>query len=302
MLVWDDCQTLAQKLTNDDSATALTTLKLWLNEGYKEILADVGVEQTEKRQTANTVADQRSYKLPQDFVFAKSVTVTVGSTKYSVFEEESREMWELRTKTTQTSDIPEKYFIEHRFWPRGGELLIDPVPASASNTIEVVYSATAPDLATDKYTTGSIAVTNGSATVTGSGTTFTGAMVDRFLKITDEDGDGQWYRISAVASGTSLTLENTYAGSTDGTANYQISEAFALPEEMQKLPVYYAAAMYYSEKKDETNELKHFAYFTDGVERGRKRHHKKSTSGIVRGGDSFTHFTEYPDHFPTNAT
>lgn len=72
------------------------------------------------------------------------------------------------------------------------------------------------------YTTGTLSVTNGSATVTGSGTTWattTNAEVGEYIKLPDS----KWYKITAIGSNTSLTIEKTYAGSTLSGQNYTIS-------------------------------------------------------------------------------
>lgn len=60
--------------------------------------------------------------------------------------------------------------------------------------------------------TGTLSVTNGSATVTGAGTNFTGQItVGDYVKV---DTDGTWYRVTAIASNTSLTIAVVYAGTT----------------------------------------------------------------------------------------
>lgn len=72
------------------------------------------------------------------------------------------------------------------------------------------------------YTTGTISVTNGSATVTGSGTTWstsTNAEVNEYIQLPDS----KWYRITAIGTATSLTIERTYQGSTLSGQTYVIS-------------------------------------------------------------------------------
>lgn len=72
------------------------------------------------------------------------------------------------------------------------------------------------------YTTGTITATNASATVTGSGTTWsttTNAEVGEYIKLPD----GKWYKITAIGSNTSLTIEVAYQGSTLAGQTYTIS-------------------------------------------------------------------------------
>lgn len=72
------------------------------------------------------------------------------------------------------------------------------------------------------YTTGTISVTNGSATVTGSGTTWsttTNAEAGEYIKLPD----GKWYKVTAIGSNTSITIEISYQGSTLSGQTYTIS-------------------------------------------------------------------------------
>lgn len=69
------------------------------------------------------------------------------------------------------------------------------------------------------YTTGTATFTLDSATVTGSGTTWTAAMVGRKIALTQ---GGTYYRITAFASTTSITIADTYAGATASGSAYTI--------------------------------------------------------------------------------
>lgn len=72
------------------------------------------------------------------------------------------------------------------------------------------------------YTTGTVSVTEGSATVTGSSTvwnTSTNATSGEYIKLPD----GKWYKITAIGSDTSLTIETEYLGSTASGQTYVIS-------------------------------------------------------------------------------
>lgn len=72
------------------------------------------------------------------------------------------------------------------------------------------------------YSTGTLTATNASATITGSGTswnTSTNAEVGEYIQLPDN----KWYRIIAIASNTSLTIEVNYQGATLSGQNYIIS-------------------------------------------------------------------------------
>ena len=302
MLTWDDVVTTVQDMSSDSTSSSLTFFKRLLNVGYKYILADLGRSVGEKRYTGSTVASQQFYQLPYDYLFMKAVTVTVGGNVHPIFEEESQEMWDIMNVTTQTGDIPTKYFLRPGFGIGGVEIGLYTIPSSAGNTITVTYEASDKDLSVDVYTGGNIAVTSGSAAIVGTGTTFTAAMVGRYLKL--DSGDGGWYKIQSFTSTTAITLENVYEGSTATGQTYKIAEIFAIPEEMQILPVYYALWFYYmGPKKDKDQAAIYRGLFIDELEKGRGRYATKSRSNIIRGSGSWARFMQAtPSYFPTTVT
>jgi hypothetical protein len=300
MLIWDDAITICQKTTNDNSADALTYLKMLMNHGYKTLLASFGRSVTEETKTALTVEDQQYYQMPRDFLWLKSLTITVGDTVYPIFEEESQENWNLMNMTTQTSSIPRKYFVKRRFGIGGDEIGLWPIPSTADYTLTMVYETTDRDLAQTKYTTGTATVTNNSASVVGIDTVFTAAMIGRYFNITDSAGDGMWYRVSARSSNLGITLENVYEGTTL-TGNYQIAEAFSLPEDLQTLPIHYALYFYFSGKGNKEKMSEHMALFNQGYATGRTRYGTKSRDPLLRG-KGLSMRGSNPIHFPESIT
>lgn len=285
MLSWDDAQTICQNAASDTSSASLTIFKQMMNTGYHSILAEFNRPNIEKTQTALTVASQQYYQMPSDTLFIKSITVTIDSVSYPLMEIEDQEYWDRYNSqgSTVTSDIPTYYFVRSGFGVNGTEIGIYPTPASANNTITVVYEAGDRDLSNNAYTTSTVTVVNGSATVTGSGTTFTAAMVGRYFRVTV---DGTWYRISGFTSTTVITLENVFEGIGVAGAAYTISEAFALPEDMQILPCYYALAHYYDLKRDLNESIKYRALYDKELRAGKKRWGTKTRGAIVHGPGS----------------
>lgn len=301
MLTFDDARSLFQTLAADSSSTALSFFDLISDQGYKKVLAKLARPVLEKTATASTVASQQYYQMPPDFNWIKSITITVGSTVHTIYECESQEEWNLLNQNTQTG-IPTDFFVRPRFGFSGTELGLWPIPSSSSDTLTIVYEATDRDLSVAAYSTGTISVTNGSATVTGSGTTFTANMVNRYFKVNAEGGDGLWYKIAAYTGATSITLENVYEGNNISGAAYKIAQAYALPEEMQILPVYYALDHYFRSKGNAASANNYLALFTEGLEDGKRRHGTKSRSGIVRPRSRVGLGKTYPAHFPTTIT
>lgn len=298
MITWDNAQTISQDLAQDTTSATLTKLKRFMNIGYKNILSEFGRQGIEQTQTGSTVASQQSYGLPPDFLFTKTVKITIGSTDYVLDEVQSQQEWDIIDANSTINDNPQFFFIRQGFGFQGSELLIFPTPSSAGNTLTVVYEATDKDLAYDKYITGTVSLTSGDATVTGSGTTFTANMVGRYFQLTGENGDGFFYRVASRASDTSIELENVYEGNTIAGEAYQIAEAFNLPEEMQVLPVYYGLMHYFAMKNDKDRQRDYFALYNNGMTVAKRNHATRTRNSIIGKRRGYIMGQVYPSHFP----
>ena len=69
------------------------------------------------------------------------------------------------------------------------------------------------------YSTGTVSTTDGSATITGSGTIWDNSLIGHYIQIGNY---GRTYKITAVASATSLTIEKNFGNGTLSTQNYKI--------------------------------------------------------------------------------
>lgn len=311
MLIWDKAQYLCKTFSGDSSPATLVAFKLLMNLGYKEILHTFDGEETEDVRTWTPTASDisahvRAIKLAPNFIRIHTVTATIGNQVYPVVPEESQDMWNQRLFNNRTSSRPTVYFIRPRFGVGGSELLLDPIPSNVGVIITINYAANARDLEVDQYTTGSVALTGGvsaAATVTGSGTTFTAAMEDRYFKVDDELGDGNWYRITGFNSPTSLTIENKYDGSTLSGKNFILAEAFYLPEDLQMAPVEYAMWYYYlGIRKDAKQAREWGAKYAATKTLAEKNYQKKNKSATINnrkpGSSIFPVATPnfWPDH------
>lgn len=81
--------------------------------------------------------------------------------------------------------------------------------------------------------TGAVTVTNGSATVTVTGATFLtdGIQIGRRIKIS---GSSLYYKVATITGETTLTLNQTYSGTSSTTATYEIlgQEEYVLPPQV----------------------------------------------------------------------
>ena len=299
MITWDDAITICQKKTNDSSSDSLTYLKLMMNVGYKTVLSKLNRAVTEKTKTAVTVADQQYYQAPSDLLWIKSLTISDGSTVYPIMEEEAQENWEYLNMTTQTSTIPRLFYVRPGFGINGLEFGLFPIPSTSDYTVYMTYASNDKDLSVDAYTTGTVTLTSGSADVVGIGTTFTSAMIGRYLKPTSTSGDGMWYKVSARSGNEAITLENVFEGTTH-TGTYQICEIFALPEDIQMLPVDFALWHYFSGKGNKDKMSEHFNLYTAGLQEAKRTYAKKTSNPIIRSSRGYSR--GYPSNFPTSIT
>lgn len=281
MTTWDAAILDCQDTTQDYTATSLAFFKRQLNKGYKVILSTLGRSITEKTATSPTVASQQWYQTPYDYNTLKSIAVTVGSRTYPLEEEPSQDNWNNYNQITRLSNIPSRFFVRPNFGYGGTEVGIWPIPSSAGNTITLVYEGMEQDMSQTAYTTGTVSVTLGSATVTGVGTTFSANMVGRYFQITSNTGDGLYYQVASYTSPTSITLRNVYQGATVSTVNYQIAQAFSLPDEVQILPIFYALAWYYKMKIKNEQYEENMALFRDGRDEAKRNYDSNSRSASL---------------------
>jgi hypothetical protein len=220
--------------------------------------------------TAISVGGLQYYPLPYNFSQLKDITITQGTLKWTPKEVFTREDWDRLNPFPYYSDIPNNFFI----W--NGQMGIWPIPASGANTLTFNYKIRVPDLTFADYVTGTVTMTNGSSTVAGAGATTwmanylpsAGSVMNLnlWLKATAPNGDNNWYRISSIESDTSLTLVNTYAGSTKAACSYTIGQMPLLLEDYHDLLVYRPLMLYFSTIVDNPNKKKEFTdFYNEGI-------------------------------------
>jgi len=252
--------------TKNTSSANLTWGDRQMNDFHKRLLAKADWPFLHRLRTATTVASTTFVSLPYDMDQVESVFVTVGGTRYSPDPAPSRKFWDDLHYSTQTSDIPEYWFIYN------GQIGLWPRPSTAGNTISINGKIKAIDLSSADYTTGSVTdVTNGDETVTGSGTTWTYPMTGRYLRVTYDDGtdagDGVWYEISSVTNTTTIELVRKYGGTSiaSGSQGYTIGQMPLLPEAFHDLPEIYGAYRYWSKEKDTVRSTEFKSMLADGL-------------------------------------
>ena len=197
----------------------------------------------ERSYTDVTVAQTQFYNLPPQVKELINITVTIGTVKWIPKVCPSRDYWDSLNVIQFYQDMPSFFFVYN------GQVGIFPTPSCSGNSITLNYKVRIKDLSQADYSTGTVGITTATNTITGGSTTFVKNMEDRWIRITEPTGDGNWYQIKTYNSATSLTLYNNYTGPTIASgASYVIGEMPIMPEDYQDLAVYRALWIYYTSR------------------------------------------------------
>jgi len=223
--------------------TLIADFNMNLSQRYQMVLSHLQDYQTQKTVTTSSVAAQQYYHYPLGITKIDNVYATINNVKYPLETVNSQLTWNIfNAIQIQPSVFPRFIF------PRRDDFGIWPIPQTVY-TITFSSFIRDRDLLVDDYTTGTVTIDNGSATLVGIGTAWTAAMVGRFFQVTDTANADYnwWYRISGYNTAQSLTLENSWQGTTiaAGVA-YRIGQCPEIPEEGHIMLVDGVTADYYS--------------------------------------------------------
>ncbi len=250
---------LAGVWTKNSAAANLSYLDQTANDAYRHMCAMKDWSFLEQQRTLLTVASQQFYPAPYDCARVNEISVLVsGNITYTPKLSPSKEHWDMLNLSRFTSDIPEWYFVYGGNSGSGMQIGLWPRPATSGNTIQVSQKCRVVDLQFADYTTGTIttgASTAGITTITGSGTSWTAGQAGLWLNITptagSAAGDGQWYLVTGIVGGTSLTLAGQYSADFSGaSAAYTLAQMPLLPDSFHDTPWARAAQIYWEKEED----------------------------------------------------
>lgn len=248
MLTYTTRRNLTGQLSSDSSAANLTLLDTLLNASDREITSMKPWGFRQKTRTSSTLTSN-VHQVAPDCGKLVTVTVTIGSTKYSPTRIKTREDWNKLTQSTATTSNTPQYWF-----PFGKTYSFYPAPSSAAtDAITETYEKIQRDLSIADYTTGGVlTATLANTAIVGTGTIWTTSMAGRYIRITESDtankGDGIWYEIASVTSATALTLVAPYQGTSisAGNAAYVIGQVSMIPEEFEMVSVYKTLKKYFT--------------------------------------------------------
>lgn len=213
-----------------------------LGRRYQLVKSELKNYRNQDQFTASTVASQQFYSWPPGMGEIDSVVITVGSVNYPMQIISAQRNWDqLNAILIQASAMPQFVF------PRKDDFGVWPIPQAVYTITFNQYSRDR-NLLVDDYTTGTVQVTSGSASIVGSNTVWTAGMVGRWFSVTDTsvNGHGYMYRVTAVGSGTTATLNTSFYGDSNSALTYLIGESPEIPEEGGVVLVDGVTADYYS--------------------------------------------------------
>lgn len=214
-------------LVGSNDANILADFQSNLGSRYQLIFAKLQNYKTQQQFTATTIANQQFYSLPPQTVNIDSVIITVGAVNYPLQIINSQKNWDqLNAILIQASALPQFIF------PRKDDFGVWPIPQDAYVLTFNQWSKDRNMLVED-YDIGTVQVTQNSITLLGTNTVWTAGMVGRWVTITDTsvNGEGYWYRITAVSDVDSLSMNAPWFGDNNSALTYRIGEVPEIPEE-----------------------------------------------------------------------
>lgn len=276
------------ELTNDTSSTNLTNGDLYTNSEIGRLLGRKAWPFLFREGTASTVANRQYVEIPANIKKVTSTVVESGSTRWTPREVPNRNFWDrlnYTIATAHTADYPDWWYSEN------GRVFFHPTPSTSARTVFITGRIGFGRLNIADYTTGTVTSVLGSTRVVGGGTSWTNSMSERFIRITASDtansGDDEWYEVASVPSSTTLDLKKPYQGQSV-TANgnaYTIGQMSPIPDGYQEIPIYRAAATYWTAKGNDARAAV-FAGTADQLEKQMEEDYGSPSDNVVLEDES----------------
>lgn len=254
----------------------LTNAKQDVNQALKLFKNSARRYWTRKEVTANLVAGQQFYTMPEDMVRVTEVRANTGGFNWPLVQVDSEALWNrFNVIPSNTVIVPQFFFIRGR-----NEIGLYPIPSvSTTAGLVVSYEPRMADMYLDDVTATTVTVTNGSQSVTNPSVALSTNMNGMMFTVTD-GSDGNWYPIIGATS-SALTLENYYQGITKNNATCTIGSVPDIPEEYHLGLVYYAAYQFYLKRNESANATLYKGLFDDLLMQFKEVYAAKTT-GIVQ--------------------
>ena len=225
--------------------------------------------------TMTAVVDQQYYAYPPGLNRIDTVTIDNDTSIPPLRVVNSQVEWDRMNSFPQTSGIPTHIFMRAR------DFGIYPIPGDAY-TMTLVGRFYPRAMSADDYVTGTVAIVNGTQALAGTSSVWTSSMTGRYFSQTDSNSGiaiGEFYRVGAFSSITSLSLENNFGESSLSGSTYLIGETPDLPEELHEFIPYRVAAVYYgTRRRDKRAAQDYMNFYWTGDFKNTLR------KGVIEGG------------------
>lgn len=245
-------------LGKDDSTANLTLGKKLINYFLRKVLIAKKWSFHKTFSEITTIADRQWYALSFNCYKVLGIQVEVSDTTYHPKEIVNQNTWNKLNRTITTSDIPQFWRVNPYAVDGAKRLEVYPHSSSAGNTITVFYIKKIKDLSKDDLESsaasyyGTISITPGAILITGTGTSFNSSpyfgnksIIDRWIQFTD---DGDWYKITNVASDTSLIISPYFGGQSITNGYFTVGEMIPLPDGFEDIILWAALSVYYKQR------------------------------------------------------
>jgi len=273
-------------LTRNVQSENLTLGDQLINDSIRAICAMKDWPFLEKVRTLTTVANTQGVNLPYDCDQVREISVVpLGQTTRFVPKlSPSDAHWDMLNQSTFTSDQTEWYLV------REGQILLYPTPVQTGNTIYVAQKTLVIDLNTADITATTIATLANGATTLTVNVGLTPQMVGWYIRPTYSSvantGDGRWYELSGITSGTVGTLVRKYGGVsiTAGTAACTLAQMPILPEAFHETPIKRAVSQYWAQQGDINKSLMYEKQYNTDIATLVKMWSSPTTSMVIDDG------------------
>ena len=267
----------AYKVTD---AEQILSLKRWYNQACSKIKKKLMRRVNAETIYTDLVANQQTYQLPEYAGRVYNVRYNQTGSEQRLLEISSHDAWlDMNSNSGQTGTPTHYHLIsedEIELWPTPSEAVAD--------GLEVNVAFKHGRLIADDVTTGTATASNGSQTVTLSSSIVTPKMVGRYFTV--NDGQEEWYKISAYVSSTSFEIENYFEGTGGAGLSYIIGEMVDIPEEYIDLPELYTIAKYIQVyRKNRAISQDMLREFADEIKQIKQDYANPGKSRVVKHGN-----------------
>lgn len=241
---------------------------------------------TRREKIAKLKAGKRYYQIASDMLRVSDVrckTSNNGSVIVPLTEVQSEYEWNKLNSYPFSTSYPTHFFI------RGNdEIGIYPTPSEdIEDGLMVSYEPRVRDMGIDDITftadvlENGTEITNPSADLVGG---FKSWMTENFWIKSNDNEDGNWYKVAKVVTPEIMKIDNHYLGPSGNGVSFTMGQVPPYPEEYHEAAIFYAAFKFYAMRKDTDSSAMYRTLFQDALDQYRETYGSKTTGGVINPG------------------